>query len=158
MPRQGQHDQSPGDGRKPFSDEGGPEGHHAQSHDVRREEVTRAKGAEPEEDFTADLAPADTGGGHVDESIPATDDKGLQARLPELDSDELKRLATLAVGARLDQGGTYVDLNDLGRGPFKAIGSQEAGPDNRYVAKRDIDHELWDRLVGRDRPAEVERP
>lgn len=161
MPRRGQHDQSPGDARKPFSDQGGPEGRHAQTHDVHREEVTRPKGAQPEEDFSTDLAPATapTGsGGHVDESAPAAEDKELRQKLAALDGEELARLAVLDVGTRLDQGSTYVDLNDLGAGPFKAIGSQETGPDNRYVAKRDTDYELWNRLVGQGREADIERP
>jgi len=161
MPRRGQHDQSPGDARKPFSDQGGPAGRHAQTHDVEREEATRPKGSEPEEDFSLDLAPADPAaavGGHADESQPAAADKELRQELGALDSDELARLSVLTVGTRLEQGGTYVDLKDLAGGPFKAIGSQEAGPDNSYVAKRDTDYELWNRLVGQGREPEIERP
>ncbi len=161
MPRRGQHDQSPGDARKPFSDQGGPEGRHAQTHDVEREEATRPKAAEPEEDFSQDLAgadPAATVGGHVDESQPATADKELRQELGALSSDELARLSVLTVGTRLEQGGTYVDLKDLAGGPFKAIGSQEAGADNSYVSKRDTDYELWNRLVGQGRAPEIERP
>ena len=78
--------------------------------------------------------------------------------MPDLDADDLKRLAILTVGTSLDQGSTYVDLNDLEAGPFKAVGSQEAGADNRYVAKRDTDYEMWDRVVGQGREARIERP
>lgn len=159
MPRRGQHDQSPGDARQPFSDQGGPEGRHAQTHDVEREEATRPKGSEPGDDFSQDLAGAEpVGGGHVDDSQSAGTDKELRQQLGELDSDELARLSVLTIGTRLEQGGTYVDLNDLGGGPFKAMGSQEAGPDNSYVAKRDTDYELWNRLVGQGNEPEVERP
>ena len=52
----------------------------------------------------------------------------------------------------------YVDLNALAEGPFKAIGGQEAGPDNNYIAKRDTDFELWNRLVGQGREPDIERP
>lgn len=156
MPRH--DDQSTGDARQPYSDQGGPEGRHAQTHDTRMEETTRAKPAAVEEDFDQDLAADHSRGGHGDESVPATSDKQLQVEHPELDADELKRLSVLTVGTPLDQGSTYVDLNDLGAGPFKAVGSQEAGADNRYVAKRDTDYEMWDRLVGRGRPARIERP
>jgi hypothetical protein len=156
------HDSSPGDARKPFSDAGGPEGKHAQTHDLRREELSNAKRPAPEgEDFTADIAPAapdDGTGGHADESRAASDDKQLQQRLDDLDGAELAQLAVLETGARLRQGGTYVDLNDRGRQPFTALGGQEAGPEHRYVAKRDTDHELWNRLVGQGREVEVERP
>jgi hypothetical protein len=156
------HDPSPGDARKPFSDVGGPEAKHAQTHDLRREELSNAKGPTPEgEDFAADIAPAtpdDGTGGHADESRAASGDKRLHQRLDDLDGTELDQLAVLETGARLHQGGTYVDLNDAGRQPFAALGGQEAGPEHRYVAKRDTDHELWNRLVGQGREVEVERP
>jgi hypothetical protein len=156
------HDPSPGDARKPFSDMGGPEGKHAQTHDLRREELSNAKGPEPEgEDFGADIAPAapDEGaGGHAGESRTAADDKRLHQRLEDLDGAELAQLPVLETGARLHQGSTYVDLNDAERQPFTALGGQEAGPEHRFVAKRDTDHELWNRLVGQGREVEVERP
>jgi hypothetical protein len=163
MPRRGQHDHSPGDARKPFSDEGGPAGHHATTHDVEREEATRPKGGATEDEFADDLAPSNAPGtpgrhgGHAEESISARNEKDLRS-LDILDADDLAQLAILAVGARLEQGGVYVDLDDLGAGPFKAMGAQEAGADNRYVAKRDTDHELWARLVGSHREPEIERP
>ena len=97
-------------------------------------------------------------GGHGEESRPAVADKALHEALPELTDAELGRLAVLEPGTALEQGGTYLDLNDLGRGPFKAIGGQEAGAGNRFVAKRDTDYELWNRLAGQHREAAVERP
>lgn len=162
MARKGQRDSSPGDARKPYSDRGGPAGRHAETHDVRREELTNPRGPEPEgDDFAADIAPETTQGtlgGHADQSAPATGDKALRTRLTMLDADELARLAVIEPGVRLEQGGTYLDLDDPDRGPFKAIGSQVATQDNRYVAKRDVDHELWNRLVGHGREPAVERP
>jgi hypothetical protein len=91
-------------------------------------------------------------------SAPAVEDKDLHERLPELTSDELSRLQVLEPGTRLEQGGTYVDLNRLNEGPFKAIGGHEATQNDRYVAKRDTDYELWNRLVGDDGDPEIERP
>jgi len=79
-------------------------------------------------------------------------------RLPALDNDELARLSVLEVGARLEQGGTYLDLNHLQDGPFKALGGHEATTSDRYIAKRDTDYELWNRLVGDDREPDIERP
>jgi hypothetical protein len=107
-------------------------------------------------ELTAQRLTADVPG-HADESTSAADDKRLHDRLPELDASELSRLSVLETGTALEQGGTYLDLNDRPRGPFKAIGGQEAGPTNRYVAKRDTDYELWNRLVG-DRETQLERP
>ena len=76
----------------------------------------------------------------------------------ELTSDELSRLQVLEPGTRLEQGGTYVDLNRLSEGPFKALGGHEATDHERYIAKRDTDYELWNRLVGEDGDPEIERP
>ena len=92
------------------------------------------------------------------ESAPAADDKVLHNRLPELTSDELSRLQVLEPGTRLEQGGMYLDLNRLAEGPFKALGGHEATQRDRYVAKRDTDYELWNRLVGEDDQPEIERP
>ena len=156
MPRTDDH--SPGDARQPYSDGGGPGVHHAQTHDVRREEASRPKAKEDHEDFAADLVAEPSTGGHVDESILASDDKELRTEMPDLNADDLKRISILTVGSRLDQGSTYVDLNALGDGPFKALGDQTAGEDNRYVAKRDTDYEMWDRIVGQGRSASIERP
>jgi len=128
---------------------------------VRREALTNPTGPAPvDESFAEQLAPNTATaepGGHADESVPASDDKAMRSQLTELDAGELARLAVLEPGALLEQGSTYLDLNDLSCGPFKAIGGQEASPDHCYVAKRDTDYELWNRLAG-DRDAGVERP
>ena len=146
-------DRSTGDGRKPYADQGGPAGRHGQTHDVRREEATRSRKHTEGDDFAADLSAEQSSGGHGDESVLAADDKGTRAVVHDLDGADLKALSVLTVGTRLDQGSTYVDLNDPGRTPFTAMGDQEADDDNRYVAKRDTDYELWDRLVGHVPPA-----
>ncbi len=162
MPRRRSDDRSSGDARRPYADRGGPEARHAETHDVRREAHTNPTGPEPhDESFDDDLAgPERTGSpaGHADESNPAREDKHLAARLDErLTTQETARLAVLEAGTRLQQGSVYLDLDDLSRGPFKALGGHEAGPRDRYIAKRDTDHELWNRLAG-DGDAEVERP
>jgi len=128
---------------------------------VRREELTNPVGPQAEDpSFAAQLAPVEVGpgGGHADESSSAVVDKAVHNRLPELTDDELARLQVLEPGTRLEQGGTYVDLNRLHEGPFKALGGHEATANDRYVAKRDTDYELWNRLVGQGRDAEIERP
>jgi hypothetical protein len=154
-------DHSPGDRRQPYSDRGGPEVRHAETHDIRREELTNPVGPQTEDpSFDEQLAPVETrpGGGHAAESVPASADKVLHNRLPELTGDELARLQVLEPGTRLEQGGIYVDLNRLSDGPFKARGGHEATEGNRYVAKRDTDYELWNRLAGDDRDPDIERP
>jgi hypothetical protein len=160
VPKRGQHDHSGGDPRNPYRNVGGPEGRHAKTHDVRREEVTNPKGPErPDESFALDLAERDPAGhlgpmhGHEDESTPAAADKVLHERLPELRDEELTRLSVLEPGTRLEQGGTYVDLEDPQRRPFTAHGGEEATQRNRFVAKRNTDYELWNRLVREDAPS-----
>lgn len=155
-------DHSPGDGRQPYSDRGGAAAKHAETHDVRQEHLTNPTGPEPvDESFAAQMAPDTSSaepGGHADESMPAEADKALHGKLDMLSGEELNRLAVLEAGASLDQGAVYLDLNDMGRGPYKAIGGTEVGRSDRIVAKRDIDYELWNRLVGQDEETEVERP
>jgi hypothetical protein len=154
-------DHSPEDRKQLYPDRGGPEGRHAETHDVRREELTNPEDPQTEDpSFGEQSAPVETTprGGHMAESAPAVDEKVLHSRLPELTSDELSRLQVLEPGTRLEQGGTYVDLNRLPDGPFKALGGHDATEGDRYIAKRDTDYELWNRLVGEDRDPEIERP
>jgi hypothetical protein len=50
-------DQSAGDSRQPYSDQGGPDGRHAQTHDVAREAATNSTPqVEETDDFANDLA------------------------------------------------------------------------------------------------------
>ncbi len=155
-------DQSPGDGRQPYSDIGGPAARHAQTHDVRREQLTNPQGIDRSgEGFADDVAPATPSldlHTHADQSAMASDDKHLAAQLDDLASEELQRLPVLEAGTRLEQGGTYLDLNDRAGGPFKALGGQEATAERRYVAKKDMDYELWNQLVGDAREPSVVRP
>lgn len=154
-------DHSPGDRRKPYSDVGGPAGRHAQTHDVRQEELTNPRGPEPVDDsFDEQLQP---GGaieqpGHAEESAPADEMKDVRNRLPELTNDELSRLSILDPGVALEQGGVYLDLDDRQRGPFQAIGGHTVQPGDRIIAKRDTDYLLWNQLTGDDQKAVIERP
>jgi hypothetical protein len=155
-------DYSPGDRRQPYSDRGGPEGRHAETHDVRREALTNPRGPEPvDETFDEQLRP---GGspveqrGHAEESTPASEDKRVRNDLPFLDNEELSRLSIIDPGVMLEQGGVYLDIDDLGSGPFKAIGGHIVEDGQRVIAKRDTDYELWNRLTQEHREPEIERP
>ena len=86
------------------------------------------------------------------------DDKDLAELLPQLTDDELGRLAILNPGTQLPQGAVFLDLNDLKKGPFKAIGGHEAAKGQRLIAKSETDYELWNTLAGRDDAPEIERP
>nr|MBA2289861.1 hypothetical protein [Chloroflexia bacterium] len=88
---------------------------------------------------------------------PADADKDLVSKL-DISGEEMNRLSVVEPGTQLPQGSVYLDLNDLNRGAFKAIGGQEAGRQERLVAKSETDYELWNRLAGRDDTPEIERP
>jgi hypothetical protein len=81
----------------------------------------------------------------------AKDVKTLHERFSQwLDSD-LDQVPILPAGARLEQGATYLNLNDRRPMEFVATGGMEAGPDHWYVPKSDVPYELWNRLLGEDR-------
>jgi hypothetical protein len=121
-----------------------------------RERREERDDASPDELGRQAMIEARQPGGHAGESTPAVDDKALHERLPQLTQDELAHLPVLRPGTQLEQSGVYVDLNHPERGPFKALDGQQAGSGDRYVAKRDVDHELWNRLVEQDRGTETE--
>jgi hypothetical protein len=77
------------------------------------------------------------------ESMTTTEER---RQLP-LTQDELAHLPILKPSTPLESSGVYIDLNHLDRGPFKALAGQEAGSGDRYIARRDVDHEIWNRLV-----------
>jgi hypothetical protein len=165
MPKRGKgqsDDVSPGDGRQRYTDIGGVEARHAQTHDVRREQLTNPKGIDRSGDeFADDIAPATPAldlHTHADESVSAADQKELHSQLPGLSAEELGRLPILETGVRLEQGGTYLDLDDQGRGAFTAVGAQEATKGHHFVAKKDVDYELWNRLVGNERGPDIAQP
>jgi hypothetical protein len=151
-------DHSPGDARQPYSDRGGPEGRHAETHDVVREQLTNPTGPEPEdESFAEDIAPQTPDSirqDQVEMTVPGDRDKAVRNALPELDNAQLSRLAVLETGTPLEQGSVYLDLNDRDAGPFTALGGQEAESRQRLVPKRDTDYELWNEITatGQDRP------
>ncbi|MBJ7600555.1 MAG: hypothetical protein JF888_01025 [Candidatus Dormibacteraeota bacterium] len=158
MPKRG--DYSPGDSRQPYSDVGGPEARHAQTHDVAREQASNPRGIEEKDDFSEDLnkAAAAPEAGDVEATVSATELKDAHELFPQLDSAELEQLPILKPGTRLEQGAVYLDLSKLARGPFKAIGGQEAPEGHLYVSKRDLDHEMWKRLTGGREDISIERP
>jgi len=161
MPQGRSSDNSPGDGRQPYSDIGGKEARHAQTHDVRQEALSNAQPMDRTDEFAEDIAPSTASQGlrsHADESTSAAADKALHGQLPDLTNDELGRIAVIEPGVPLEQGSVYLDLNDRAAGPFKALGNQQSDGDHRYVAKKDTDYELWNQLVGAHTEATIERP
>ena len=92
-------------------------------------------------------------GPHAEQAvITAHNIKYLQRKLSDLNNDELSQIIIMPEGARLEQGATYLDLNDSRRRPFTATADMSAGPDNYYVPKKAIDYQLWNRLTGVQNP------
>lgn len=78
--------------------------------------------------------------------IEAVDDKNVQDFLYDLSGDELRRVRIAAPGVRLEAGGAYLDLRDRRRGELIATG-QEVVRSEYLVSKKDVDHEIWNRLI-----------
>lgn len=89
---------------------------------------------------------------------PASDDKKAMADVPEMSDAELDRLTILPAGTQLEQGSVYLNLAAPERRPFKAIGGQHVGQDDRIIAKKTTDYVLWDKLTGGQETPAIERP
>jgi hypothetical protein len=107
---------------------------------------------EEEDSFDRDLhgdnRAGQHGGSNEIRAYTAYDVKELHAQMPDFNNEELKRIPVLAHGERLEQGGIYLDLSELDKGPFTAQGSDEAQDPHRYVPKANLDFELWNKLTG----------
>jgi len=113
-----------------------------------------------QDEFQHDLHPnqmagqnAGMEGPHPEKDAPnAYEIKELHSLLKDYTSDELKQIPVLPQGSRLEQGAKYIDLKDPERQEFTAMGGMEAGPDNMYVPKTEVDYQLWNRLTGVQNP------
>ncbi|MGF1495453.1 MAG: hypothetical protein ACFB8W_01330 [Elainellaceae cyanobacterium] len=82
----------------------------------------------------------------------ARDIKELHDRLDGLSSEALDRIPILKPGTRLEQGATYINLNDPGREEFKAMGDMVADETNYFVPKSEVGYVLWNELRGVQNP------
>jgi len=62
--------------------------------------------------------------------------------------EELKQVPLMPIGARLDEGATYVDLRDPARREFTATAEMQVPPEGLYVPRSEVDHRTWVRLLG----------
>jgi hypothetical protein len=72
--------------------------------------------------------------------------------LGNLDDNELKQIPLVAEGTRLQQGATYVDLAADPRHEFTATGDMSAEGDHAYAPKDRVPYEIWNRLLGEEKP------
>jgi len=77
--------------------------------------------------------------------------KWLTRHMQGFTRDELREIPVVPMGARLEQGATYLDLNDPELRPFTATGDMTAGQGALLVPKREVAHDHWNRLIGRQR-------
>src|SRR5207248_4805969 len=80
------------------------------------------------------------------------------ADIGPLDDDELKQVPVLPPGSRLQQGATYVDLNDRRRHEFTATGDMSASDEHAFVPKDRVPYEIWNRLTGKEKPGQQRKP
>lgn len=121
---------------------------------------TRQQTDQQSDEFQQDLNPNPMAGQnfglegtHPEKDAPnASEIKELHTLLKGYTNSELKQIPVLPQGSRLEQGAKYIDLMDPERKEFTAMGSMEAGPDNMYVPKTEVDYQLWNRLTGVQNP------
>ena len=92
---------------------------------------------------------------HEKQARTAHDVKPLHRRLSGFSDDVLRQIPVLPPGARLQQGATYVDLNDPEAHEFVVTGDMAAGSNHYYVPKDEVDYQAWNRLIGVDDPERV---
>ena len=78
----------------------------------------------------------------------AYDVKAVHRHLTDYADDDLKRIPIVPPGNRLAQGSTYINLAERQPREISATAEMSAGEDGLYVAKSDVDYQLWNRLIG----------
>jgi hypothetical protein len=98
-------------------------------------------------------------GPHPEKDNPRTafDIKEIHNRMREWPDEELQRIPVLPAGARLEANATYINLNDSPPREFTAEGKEDVGDDDWIVPKKEVDYQLWNRLIGVENPARTGR-
>lgn len=115
------------------------------------------------EDFVDDLRPDNLAGENHgpqelsrEYGLSAYDIKDLYTKLADLTDDELRNIVIVPVGSRLEQGAKYIDLQHLELGEFVALANMVADEDHYYVAKKETDYVIWNRLNEVTNPARLD--
>lgn len=116
----------------------GPEGKHP---GVRQQELNPHAGAGQNFGLT---------GPHPEKNDPlnARDVKEAHRILHEFTDDLLQQIPILPAGSRLEAEATYINLRDPARREIRASAGMEAEQGDLYVPKREVDYQLWNRLIG----------
>lgn len=116
------------------------------------------------DEYQADLAPNASKGlnhgldGAASPKRSAHDIKQLHSMLTSFTPEELRQIRVLEQGSRLETRATYVNLADPRSQVIQALGDEDVGEEDWYVAKKDVPYELWNRLVGEASERVVHRP
>lgn len=121
---------------------------------------TPRPGEQHPEEWRQDLNPeANAGqnyggaGAHTEQAMRSVADiRELQGAFQDMSRDERASIPVLPEGTRLRQGATYVDLQTPDRREFTATGDIEAGRDNWFVPKSEVDYQVWNKLIGVTNP------
>jgi hypothetical protein len=82
----------------------------------------------------------------------AIDIKEFHEYLQEFTPDELRQMKVLQQGARLEAGAAYINLADERPHEVQAMGNEDVGDNDYFIAKKDVPYELWNKLVARFKP------
>jgi iron-sulfur cluster repair protein YtfE (RIC family) len=134
----------------------------------KRGRASVSKSAKPQEiehhpDIWADdLNPNRMAGQNIGQSevnpggtLTAYDVKYVHRKLHDWKDDMLKQIPLVPAGERLQQGGTYISLHQSRPQEFTATGDIIAGPKDYYVHKSRVPYELWNRLIGEEKPGQA---
>lgn len=88
-----------------------------------------------------------------EEALHSPESKEVYDLLPEMTTDEWRRVRLVPRGERLKTGGVYFDLRFPDRGELVATGEETVGDSDLLIAKKEIDFVIWGKLVGRNRVA-----
>jgi hypothetical protein len=76
------------------------------------------------------------------------DVKDLHARYRDWSDSDLQQVPIVPAGSRLEQGATYIDLDEAEPREFTATGDMQAAARQHIVAKSSVPYEVWNRLLG----------
>jgi hypothetical protein len=85
----------------------------------------------------------------------AYEHKEAHRLLADLPDDVLKQIPMMPIGARLEEGATYLDLNDPDRGEFTASFGMSVQEGRIIIPKSEVHYEHWNRLRGVTTPERV---
>ena len=71
--------------------------------------------------------------------------------LEDFSDDELKQIPILKPGTRLQQGATYINLNDRDREEFTGVGDMTVDSNSLIVPKDRVGYLIWNRLIGAEK-------